>query len=306
MLFTTDELYELYSIIDYFHTFFIATNIGTDILSKSDKILLYNYGVDINSFKDDEDYISYAYKFGLLATALKKDKVRALDFDSLKRFIRSGQFIPLTDSEQYALQFVRQQAYNDIKGLGNRIKQSTGQIFIESSRTRRLKVQRIIRKETKKAIRERKTVQELSSTLAKRTGDYARDFDRIAQYVLHDAYQNGIASQLLKQHGEDVEVFYSVYPGACEHCIEIYLTDGKGSEPKIFKLKDIIANGTNIGKKVKDWKSSIAPCHPWCRCTINLKPENTIYDVEKKRFTLVRNTYGVNRKSKIKVTVTKT
>ena len=303
---TTDELYELYNIVDQFHCIFIANNLGADLLTKSDRVLLYNIGVDINSFKDDENYLSYAFKFGMLASALKKDKVRSLDFESLKKFVKSGKFVPLSDNEKYSLNYVRQQAYNDIKGLGNRIKQDTGQILIESSRIRRLKVQRIIRKETKAAIRDRKTVSELSSALAHKTGDWARDFDRIADYVLHDAYQQGIASELLSRYGEDVKVFYSVYEGACKHCVEIYLTDGIGSEPRVFKLVDVIANGSNIGRKADDWKATLSPVHPHCKCTLHNVPENGVWDENKKQFKLVRNTYGVERKSKIKVIITKT
>lgn len=303
MILTVDELFELYTLIDYFHVFFIADTLGTDLLTKSDKIVLYNYGIDIHSFEDDEDYLAYAFKFGMLAAVLKKDKIKDFTFEDLKKFIKSGQFIPLTEAEQFALSYVRAQTYNDIKGLGNRIKQSTGQVFIESSRTRRLKNQRIIRKQTKLAIKNRLSITELSSILAEKTGDYARDFDRIADYVMHDAYQQGIASQLLNKYGEEVEVFYSVYVKACKHCIELYLTDGIGSEPRVFKLKTVIENGSNIGRKAKDYKAVVGPVHCFCRCHLNYKPENTVWDKVKKMFILVRNTYGVKRNSVIKVKI---
>lgn len=305
MLLTPNELFELYQTIDYFQTFFIATNLGVDILTDGDRRLLELYGIDMASFENDEDYISYAFKFGMMASALKKDKVKSMNFSDLKGFIQSGNFIPLNDSEKYALNYVKAQAYNDIKGLGNRIKQSTGQIFIESSRTRRLRTQGKIRKQAKIAIKDRLSIKELSSNLGHATQDFTRDFDRIADYIMHDAYQNGIAAQLIKQYGEDVEVFFSVYPKACKHCIEIYLTGGIGSEPKVFKLKDVIANGSNIGRKSDQWRASLSGIHNWCRCGVNLKPENSVWSNEKNMFILTRNTYGVNRKSKIKVTVTR-
>jgi len=303
LILTTQELFEIYNIIDYFHLFFIADTLGTDLLSKSEKDLLISYGIDIESFENEVDYITYAYKFGILASALKKDKVENFTFDTLKSFISSGHFIPLTTSEKLALKYVRLQTYHDIKGLGNRIKQSTGQIIIESSKRRRLINERAIRRETKSAIKNRKSVKDLSSALAEKTKDYCRDFDRIADYVMHDAYSHGIAGNLLEKYGEDVEVFFSVYPKACKHCVDLYLTDGIGSEPKVFKLKDVIANGSNIGRKAKDYVVSVSPVHPQCRCTIGHKPENTVWDDITKRFILARNTYGVERKSKIKVTI---
>lgn len=306
MILTIDELSELFSIIDYFHLFFIAENLGTDILSESDKKTLLSWGVDLSDFtKNDEDYLSYAFKFGMLASALKTKKAKTLDFIGLKSFIASGKFIPLTPAEKYALAYVKTQAYNDIKGLGNRIKKSTGEIIIESSRTRRLRAQAKIRKQAKIAIRDRKTVTELSSALGHATGDWTRDFDRIADYIMHDAYHQGIASQLLAQYGDGVEIFYTVYNKACKHCVEIYLTDGIESEPRVFKLKDVIANGSNIGRKSSELKATVSPIHPFCRCTMHHKPENTVWSEDKHMFVLKRNTYGVKRKSKIKVTITK-
>ncbi len=306
MLISNDELSELFDIIDYFHILFIADTIGVDTLTSADRRLLISKGIDIADFETADDYMAYAYKFGILASALKgSKKIKDLKFADLKKFISSGKFIPLTPSEQFALDYIKQQAYNDIRGLGNRIKHDTGQIFIEASRTRRTRTERTIRKEGAKAIKDRKTVTELSSELGHKTKDWSRDFDRIADYIMHDAYEHGIASQLLKEHGENVEVFFSVYKGACNHCIELYLTGEVGSEPKIFKLKDVLANGSNIGRKAVDWKATVSPIHPWCRCTMHNKPENSVWDKVKHQFVLIRNTYGVERKSKVKITITK-
>jgi hypothetical protein len=45
--------------------------------------------------------------------------------------------------------------------------------------------------------------------------------------------------------------------GACKHCIRLYLTNGVGSEPIIFKLSVLSSNGSNIGRKVDEWKATI-------------------------------------------------
>ena len=60
------------------------------------------------------------------------------------------------------------------------------------------------------------------------------------------------------------------------------------SKPKIFKLRDIIENGNNIGRKVAEWKPTIAPTHPYCRCTLVHKPKNMDWDETTHAFTKVR------------------
>ena len=54
-----------------------------------------------------------------------------------------------------------------------------------------------------------------------------------------------------------------MYAGACKECISAYLTAGFGSKPKVFKLSDLLSNGTNVGRKQKDLKPILGPHHPY-------------------------------------------
>ena len=247
--------------------------------------------------------IEYSYQFGIISEALGDKRSAEMDFEQLKKFIASKNYIPLTKKEQSTLDYIKQQLYSDIKGLGNRISRDFSQVAIEIDQKQREKYEKIIQDETLKAVEQRKSLKELSSELGHKTQDWSRDFDRISDYTMHNAYHHGVASQLLKEYGDEVKVFYSVYEHACEHCQRIYLTKGIGSEPKIFILSELIKNGSNIGRKVKDWLPSVSPLHPWCRCTMNHLPENAIWDDAKKQFVIGRNTYGVKRKSKVKVKI---
>lgn len=301
-MFNLAKIRELMGVVDFYHTLFIGQNVGKDTLSKNDIKILKSRGIDISKFPK-ETISDNAYQFGIISQALGDKRSKEMNFNDLKNFIASKNYIPLTSSEKQTLEYVKQQMYSDIKGLGNIISKDFSQVAIEVDRKRRFEYENIIRDETSKAIENRKSVQELASELGHKTKDWARDFDRIADYTMHNAYQHGIASQLLKQYGDDCKVFFSVYDQACDHCVRIYLTDGSGSEPKVFKLKDVIANGSNIGRKVVDWLPSISPLHPWCRCTMHNFPENGVWDKDKKQFIISRNNYGVERKSKIKITI---
>lgn len=296
------QIDEILEIISQFHTVFVAGNVGVDILSKQDKLALQNAGVNTAQFTTSK--IEEAFRFGILSTALTNDTVKNMDYKAFKAFVKSGKFVPLNAAEKAALDVVKRQAYGDIKGLGNRIVQQVNNTIIQVSKQQEKKMRKQIQQVAHQAIKDRISLQQFSSELGHATKDWSRDFDRIADYIMHSAYQHGRAEYLIDKYGDKVEIYFTVYNGACKHCIETYLTDGLGSEPRIFLLTDVLANGSNIGRKSDQWLPSVDPLHPWCRCTLTQKPANSKWDENLQQFVLVRNTHGVNRKSKIKVTIT--
>ena len=121
---------------------------------------------------------------------------------------------------------------------------------------------------------------------------------------MHTAYEEGRAANIEYELGKDAIVYKDVYPGACRHCIRLYLTNGFGSQPRLFKLSALRANGTNIGRKPVDWLAVLGPIHPWCRCTLNKLPPGYKWDDKTKDFVPPANyVIGDWRKSKIKITI---
>jgi hypothetical protein len=80
-----------------------------------------------------------------------------------------------------------------------------------------------------------------------------------------------------------------IWTGNCRHCIKAYLTNGIGSQPKIFKLSTLEANGTNVGKKVNDWLPVVGGMHPYCRCNLHKLLSGQEWDEEKKEFRFPEN-----------------
>jgi hypothetical protein len=51
------------------------------------------------------------------------------------------------------------------------------------------------------------------------------------------------------------------HAGACKYCAKFwYMPDGK--TPRTYRLSELIANGSNIGKKAKDWLPTVDSTHP--------------------------------------------
>lgn len=266
MVFSLAQLNDIIGILRRHKLVFIAEQLGLNYLSQTDKDILTAAGVDLTKYTNSQGQIEHAYLFGLLSEALGDKRAKAMTYAQFQKFIKSGNFIPLTDDEEFALEQLKNRAYTDLNSLGNRIATGTSNIIIKANQTQQNKLRNIVKKKAITAVEHRQTAAKLASELGHATDDWERDWLRIAYYLLHEAYNTGRAKSIFKEHGEDAEVWFDVLEKACIHCRELYLTDPDDidSEPIVFKLKDVIANGSNIGRKVKDWKATVGPIHPYC------------------------------------------
>lgn len=304
MIFTPTQIQQILKIIDKYHVLFAAQHVGFDILTPNDKALLRSYGIDVEKLKD-RSQVEHAFKFGFLSQVLSDKDMKKLTYPQFEAFLNAGKFIPLTTRENDALTALKQHAYSDITGLGNRIKDNWQTVHIEADQKQRARYEEIIRNEAEQTLRDRKSVRDMVSALGHKTEDWSRDFGRISDYVLHSAFDQGRAMAIDREEGGDALVYKDVYPGACRHCIKHYLTNGIGSQPKIFKLSTLQANGTNVGKKVDEWQPVIGPLHPWCRCTLERVPEGYEWNDETQSFSTPKKDYQrkVQRKSKIRIQI---
>lgn len=298
MVFNQDQIKELLDIISFTHTLFIVDNVGVDPLTEDDRTLLRKFKIDPDKF-DKSKYTPFqaAYLFGKLSQLLGDKNAKKLNYNDLKKYVRNLQYEPLSEDEQYAYRIAQQRTYGHIKDLENRVKQTVNGIVVESSSKIRADYEKLISKEIKRAVKERQVAADIVSSIGNKTQDWGRDLGRIAETELQAVYELGRAEQIAKQSGWDAKVYKDVFAGACRHCIRLFLTAGIGSKPKIFELKELIANGSNVGKKVDDWNPTVPPIHPFCRCLLVQVPNNRVWDDKEKRFKLINKKrdviYGV-------------
>lgn len=266
MIFSIAQINDIISILRRHQLVFIAEQLGLNYLSQADKDLLLAAGVDLAKYTNSQGIIEHAFLFGLLSEAIGDERSKDMTYDQFKKFLKSGNFIPLTEDEEFALEQLKNRAYTDLTSLGNRIATGTSNVIIRANQQQQNELQAIVKKKAINAVKQRQSATKLASELGHATEDWERDWLRIAYYIMHEAYNTGRAKSIFKAHGEDAEVWFTVLDNACEHCRRLYLKDpdDPDSEPIVFKLKDIIANGNNIGRKVADWKPTIAPIHPYC------------------------------------------
>ena len=173
-----------------------------------------------------------------------------------------------------------------IRGLGARFAdEASAEIFEEWNGERlldtpdpakRQRMLKIIREEVGTATLTKDQARTVARRIRQRSGDLARNFERIAETELQATHNEGQIMQAVELDGEDARVARIPESGACGYCLRLFI-DRETDRPLIFKVADIIENGSNIGRKRGDWLPTLYPVHPNCRCdTIPVSPDQTI------------------------------
>ncbi len=272
-LLTDAQVQEIRQIIQDHHSAFIANVISPEAVAPAILERLKAKGLVSVEVKSMED----AYLYGHIVGMMDDPKLATMSYSQLKAHLKKNP-IQLTDIETRALAMAQNQAAQHVVGLGNRVDLQTGQVLIDADQALRARTREEIRTATAENIAKRESVKKLKSDLGHATGDWARDWDRIAVTEKHNAMQRGVADHYGDEFGEDVLVFKRPLPGACAHCLRLHL--GPDGQPRIFKLSELEANGTNFGRKAADWLPVIGSTHPHCSCPLVRMPEGWGFNEE--------------------------
>ena len=271
MLLTDAQLHEIRQIIADHHAAFVANVISPRAVAPDTLERLRAKGllnVQINSVED-------AYLYGQLLAALEDPKLSKLGYEQFKAHLKRNP-IPLSPIEQRAVQIAEHSAGQYAKGLGNRIDLQTGQVAINADMNLQAKMRDTIRTATAESLAKRETARQLASNLGHETKDWARDWDRIAITEMHNAKERGTADVYAKRFGSGVKMAKRVMGDACEHCQRLHV--GPDGHPRIFTLAELERNGTNHGRKARDWKPTVSGIHPHCQCVGVRIPEGWGFD----------------------------
>ena len=107
----------------------------------------------------------------------------------------------------------------------------------------------------------------ISSGLSLITDKFIRDLRSAIRAVSQSLFLGGLVDSLT--NGDDPDNVYVIripYPGACKHCIRVFLNpDGS---PKVFRLSELLANGEDLYRKPADYIPVVNQLHFNCRCGI--------------------------------------
>lgn len=264
MLLTPDQLHEISQIIADRHAAFIVNTIGPEAVAPQVLERLKELGlvdVKIESVRD-------AYLYGQVVAAAQAPGVQNMSYQDFKAWVKKNP-VPLSPIENDAIAYAQQRAGIYCRGLGNRVNVQTGSVAIEADAQLRQQMRQKIMTATEEGIAKRKTLKQIKSDLGWATKDWTRDWERIANTEQQFAMQQGQRDYIADEWGPDAEVAVLVMPDRCQEC-EKHYTDG--GMPKIFRLDELEANGTNVGIKRPNWQPVIPPMHPHCQCQLQRVP----------------------------------
>lgn len=291
-MFSIEQINSLLDILKNQNLIFINSHLGPDYLTQDEIMRLQSFGINpYHHYSLQNDIIEMSFHFGIISDAIGTFDARKITHSNLVDYFKSGEFIPLTKIERNTIESIKRQFLGDVKSLQGRMFNDINNTISIEEKNNRQAYEKVIRDEVLKGVEKRKTAKNIARELARKTGDWNRNFDRIVQFISHTAFNEGRAAMLEEKSGKDALVWKDVYDGACRYCISAYCTGGIGSEPKIFKLSTLKANGTNIGRKVNELKPVIGSHHPHCRCTINELSEGYNWNKTTRNFDLPKENY---------------
>lgn len=285
MVLTNEQLLSLLNIIKRNSLFYIGTTLGEKFFTSEDKAFLAKKSIDYKSlYSISDDVVFNAYHWGLLTDVLKEQEAKKYKWKDLKKYVQKGKYIPMTQKDQIVIDSIKNEFLDAIKNSNNRIYNDITLVarrYNDSVKNEQLEN---IEKKIKQGEINKKTRVQIAQEIGRQTQDWSRNFGRIVETVSHRAFSNGRIALFEKSGGPNQKVYIQVYPGACKHCIRLYLTKGIGSKSKVFTIEELRANGTNIGRKVNDWLPVIPPSHPFCRCHPVKLEEGMVWDEKSKLF----------------------
>lgn len=127
-----------------------------------------------------------------------------------------------------------------------------------------------IRKFVSEATATHRNPYKLASDLASATGDYGRNWMRIAVTEMQGSFNDAQALEAVRVYGKEAKIARVPETSACDDCNRLFLD--KDKRPIIWDVRELVKNGTNVGLPRAAWKATLWPLHPLCKCSSQVIP----------------------------------
>lgn len=266
MIFNNEQIQEILSLVDFRFADLVWKIFGPSHLTSQDKENLKKHGIDPGSLVKKIPPYWANWMFGLLSGKLSDYQTKQISYKDLLDYLARRQYETPSKREIEEYEMACNRTYGYLKGLGDKMKKDISSYISDSELRMRMEQERTIKEGVKRGIVERDTTKLIAAKISNQLNDWSRDWNRIVETEYQGVFNVGrVQSYMREGDGPNTLIYFDVYPAACRHCIRLYLTAGIGSEPKLFTAEELIGNGTNIGRRVADWKPTIITAvHPFC------------------------------------------
>ncbi len=255
--------------VDQAYLSFLITMIGYAALSEEDKRRATSVGlVQINRPLIESLY-QIARERGNEATR-KPMKLR----DLIAWAGLSG-VVALTDAQAYTLEHAKREMYDAIENSREDYKKKIRQEVLKTNaEARAMELSQTV---TVQERQQRRTL--LISTLLIGIGSIIEkledNFTKGATVALTNLVNNAAVDEVMTNNlinripTADIRVYKRVKNDGrlCAWCNKFYTN--KDGSPKVYRLTDLLANGSNDGLSKSAWKAVVGSTHPRCRCQLH-------------------------------------
>lgn len=290
-LLAPEQLEDLKQIVRDHHSAFAVGTFGPDAIPPQELQRLQSYGIlpeDLRvvfqsptGLPPELHVTDLAFQYGYgLGDSSQREAVKKMALDDYSKHLKKTR-PSYSEVDRQAMAWARYNAGQHIRAIGDRLANNAGTVIANEDAELRRKYMGTVRSELEKNIDKKETWRKLASEIGHATEDWSRDMGRLAATEQQTAMQEGTARAISKgRDPDDVRVAKEPAPDACDECVRLHLTGGRGSKPRIFKMSELAENGTNVGRKQADWKAVIGATHPWCGCQLVEVPDGWAFNEE--------------------------
>lgn len=225
--------------------------------------------------KSVSNLITDSYKYGKLLTVMNKNlsKMSPQEVNDMLKKLK------VSTRQQKSMEYLKAKTQLSIDNLTQRMASSIVTSALQDQLNMYQAIGNVVPDAVKEGTDRYKVVQQLRDL----TQDWERDWHRVAHSEMWDAKVQGEANAIIdnespiSKKGKDTMVFKRPAPNACNKCKQLYL-ESNGITPKLFKITELQANGSNYGKKQADWKPTLGILHPNCMCPLSVMPDGYKFD----------------------------
>lgn len=219
--------------------------------------------------KPRPDVLHRAFTFGKIGVI--EPKVLGMSKAQFDAYVsQSG--LKLSRQDVEALDIIRRSFGDYLETLAEDMVSKINKAVLKADKKLQRRLAQMQRRSLFLEIEKRKALASIAKDMAAITETQVSRASMTIHTETNNAYQDGRAQEILrKSGGGDPLVFKRPRHDACPECVDAYLEDDRVT-PRVFRLSELIDNGTNVGKSKHDRLPVIESHHPWCACELHWLP----------------------------------
>lgn len=289
MLTSNQVINRIDEIIDRAYLSFTYRVIGEEFLTDEQKVQVEALGLIVGQRPLME--ILYMAARQRSTPGYKKDQTLNQLMDEISR---TGVLPALTDEERYTVSHAKASVSQAIEEAKNAVKSRIKGVVLDANLDHKneLALNAVANVPERQRITEENANNLVAGITVAAVGAAAvKTFRREFTTAMTEIVNSAVADELVRSGqalgtpgGSDPIVYKQIVDDdrTSPECRRLHTYNGSGAKPRLYRLSELQANGTNIGKPRNQWRAVIGPTHPNCRCQLKAASEKMIEEAQKK------------------------